>query len=345
MPRCQTIVLTILAALLAATGRVAPATARRLASDHEMGPRNGRYQTSWPDGALRSDVGYHDDAYEGEYRTWYSSGRPYELRHYGTGHEVGLQQSWTETGEIYLNYEMSDGRRYGLVNATPCNIVDENSPRTDPPAPVADRPAAPGTRVLQPAAPADDEALPFYADVRFTPHWSPVAHTVAPFRMRTQSGATVSDTSLAGRPYVASFIYTQCAAVCPLLMRQLSRVQAVVEPGRAAIVSFSVTPEADSPAALATFGRDRGVDPTKWMLVTGDRRAIYQLARTSYFADDDRAGSGTDGTAFLHTEKLVLVDGGGRLRGIYNGTQPPAVDQLIADLARLTAARVSTAPR
>ena len=44
-----------------------------------------------------------------------------------------------------------------------------------------------------------------------------------------------------------------------------------------------------------------------------------------------------DVTAFLHTEKLLLVDADGRLRGIYNGTQPFAVDQLISDLHRLTA--------
>jgi len=70
------------------------------------------------------------------------------------------------------------------------------------------------------------------------------------------------------------------------------------------------------------------------------RKAIYRLARASYFADDSRGGSGADdGTAFLHTEKLLLVDGGGHLRGVYNGTQPHAVDQLIADLAVLSPAQ------
>ena len=104
------------------------------------------------------------------------------------------------------------------------------------------------------------------------------------------------------------------------------------------IVSFSVTPDRDTPDTLAQFGKERGIDARSWSLVTGSKRAIYTLARESYFADDSRVGLAADDvTAFLHTEKLLLVDADGRLRGIYNGTQPFAVDQLISDLHRLTA--------
>ena len=91
-----------------------------------------------------------------------------------------------------------------------------------------------------------------------------------------------------------------------------------------------------APAVLAAFGRERRIDPARWSLVTGSRRTIYTLARTSYFADDTRAGAAADDeTAFLHSEKLLLVDAGGHLRGVYNGTQPFAVDQLMADFAAL----------
>ena len=137
---------------------------------------------------------------------------------------------------------------------------------------------------------------------------------------------------LAGRIHVASFIYTRCAAVCPLLVRQLLRVQEATRgTPDVALVSYTVTPDTDSPAVLASFGRDRGVDAARWWLLTGDRRQIYALARQSYFADEDRADD------FLHTEKVLLVDGGGRLRGVYNGTQPFEIDQLVSDIARLRA--------
>lgn len=84
------------------------------------GRKVGTHVTWWPSGAVRSLAQYADDAYDGEYRTYYETGRPYELRHYSHGREAGLQQSWTADGALFLNYEMRDGRRYGMVNARPC---------------------------------------------------------------------------------------------------------------------------------------------------------------------------------------------------------------------------------
>ena len=92
------------------------------------GHKVGRHRSFWPDGTLRVQADYERDAFHGAYRTFYSSGRPYELRHYDHGRESGLQQSWTETGELFLNYEVRDGRRYGLVNARPCEPVGTRQP-------------------------------------------------------------------------------------------------------------------------------------------------------------------------------------------------------------------------
>lgn len=243
--------------------------------------------------APRIEATIVNGVYEGEYRSWYPSGHLFEVRHYVHGHEEGRQQAWTESGTLYVNYDARDGRHYGLENSTPC-------------------------------------VVPFYESRDFTPRWRPVAHRVADFRMTTQTGKTVTNRDLAGRPYIASFIYTRCAAVCPLLVRQLSRLQEATRGmPDVRIVSFTVTPDTDSPEALAAFGRDRGIDPGRWWLLTGKAQDIYELARRSYFADDDRAED------FLHTEKVVLVDGGGHLRGVYNGTQAFQIDQLATDIAQL----------
>lgn len=60
-----------------------------------------------------------------ERRTFYPNGRPYEVRHFLNGREEGLQQAWTEDGELFVNYEMRNGRRYGFINARPCRPVEE----------------------------------------------------------------------------------------------------------------------------------------------------------------------------------------------------------------------------
>ena len=60
-----------------------------------------------------------------ERRTFYANGRPYELRHFFNGREEGLQRAWTEDGQLYINYEMRNGRRYGFINPRPCAPVKE----------------------------------------------------------------------------------------------------------------------------------------------------------------------------------------------------------------------------
>jgi len=255
--------------------------------------RSESVRARWPNGKLRSQIDYRDGQYDGAYRTWYESGRPYELRHYRKGHEEGRQQAWTESGELYINYDVKNGRHYGLVNATPC--------------------------------------VPYYESKNFDPQWSPVEHRVGSFALTRQTGARVSQDDLDGKIHVASFIYTKCAAVCPVLVAQLLRVQRAFRSNpNVVLVSYTVTPETDSPAVLREFGLERHIDPARWWLVTGDRDQIYRLARQSYFADDDRSDT------FLHTEKVLLVDADRRLRGVYNGTQPHQIDQLIEDITALS---------
>lgn len=304
---------TILVVLAAATLSLSRPTTR----PQPVAQRHGVVQTHWPNGTLRREATYRDGEYDGTYRTWYQSGRPYERRRYTHGHEDGLQQAWTESGDLYINYEAKDGRHFGLVNSTPC----------------------------VPAG-GDASGLPYYDTPAFTPRWMPVDHRVGPFTLTRQTGERISEHDVAGRINIASFVYTRCAAVCPILVAQLARLQRAVRSlPDVVIVSYSVTPDEDTPQALAAFGRARGIDPKRWWLVTGRRDDIYRLARTSYFADDNRVGSasGRASDAFLHTEKVLLVDGSGHLRGVYNGTQPHEIDQLVGDTERL-AKSVDPAP-
>jgi len=187
-------------------------------------------------------------------------------------------------------------------------------------------------------AQAATETLPYYDSVDLTPRWNISGHRIAPFVMTTQAGEKLSSEDLAGRVYLASFIYTRCASICPRLVENLMKVQKAVTDPRVLMVSFSVTPALDTPVVLADFARDRGIDVARWKLLTGEQTTIYALARDSFFADDTRlAGTGADND-FLHTEKIALVDGTGRLRGIYNGTQPAEIDHAIEDIGRLLGA-------
>ena len=181
------------------------------------------------------------------------------------------------------------------------------------------------------------EGLPFYDSADFTPRWTRTStHRIADFSLLAQSGGTVTRNDLMGKVHVASFIYTRCAGICPAMVTQLKKVQAAIAGRNAVLVSYSVTPQEDTPESLSAFGALRGIDPHRWKLVTGDAGKIYELARTSYFADDGRLEVGKAASEqFLHTEKALLVDGDGRLRGVYNATLPHDLEKLIADLDQL----------
>ena len=96
------------------------------------------------------------------------------------------------------------------------------------------------------------------------------------------------------------------------------------------LVSFSVTPEIDSVQQLKKYALEKNVIDSKWNLLTGDKKEIYDLARKSYLvAKDDGDGGKYD---MIHTENFVLVDKEKRIRGFYDGTNQLEMDKLLNDI-------------
>lgn len=182
--------------------------------------------------------------------------------------------------------------------------------------------------------------LPYYNSPDFTPLFLPspkeavrqVPHTIAPFSFLNQDGERITGRFVEGKIHVANFIFTSCGAICPVLTRQMKRVEKAFEHDTSvAILSYSVTPWIDTPGRLKKYKQENGIIKKEWHFLTGDKAAIYNLARRSYFAEEN-LGFTRDSTEFLHTEHIVLVDGSKRIRGIYNGTLQLEVEQLIKDI-------------
>ncbi len=178
--------------------------------------------------------------------------------------------------------------------------------------------------------------LPYYDSRDFTPRWAPVSHRVGPFRLIDQQNRSITERDLDGRIHVASFLFAECPNLCPTLVQKLKPVQEAIR-GRddVVMVSYSVTPLTDTPKVLADFGRLRGIDPARWRLLTGELSEIQGVIRGSYFADDLRPIEGEPQSRILHTEKVLLVDRGRRLRGIYNGTNAFEMERLVEDIETL----------
>ncbi len=188
------------------------------------------------------------------------------------------------------------------------------------------------------AACSKASGLPYYRTPHLVPEWlsereasAPTMHRVGAFALFDQNGARVTDAALQGRVTIAHFFFTRCRDVCPLTTHALAGVlDSLPQDARVQILSYSVTPERDSVAVLEQFAGDHQISDSRWHLLTGDVTATARLARQSYFVSlGDGRNWGVDSIA--HTESLVLVDGQGRLRGVYAGTLPLDVQRLLED--------------
>lgn len=190
--------------------------------------------------------------------------------------------------------------------------------------------------------PEQKVALPFYNTPDFTPIWlTPgnegynAIHTISKFAFTNQLGQSVTNKNVAGKIYVANFFFTSCSSICPQMMSNLAKVQhTFTNDSSVVILSHSVTPTRDDVPTLAKYAATNHIDSKSWWLLTGDKEAIYKMARQSYFADDE-SGYTKNINEFLHTENLVLIDRKGRIRGVYNGSLRLEVDNLIGHIKLL----------
>ncbi|MEP7324177.1 MAG: SCO family protein, partial [Saprospiraceae bacterium] len=165
--------------------------------------------------------------------------------------------------------------------------------------------------------------LPYYNTPDFTPVFisqpkeivEKIDHTISGFSLEDQDGKTITHQDIEGKIHVANFIFTRCISICPTLTKHMKKIQeAFAHQPDVVLLSYSVTPWMDSVAQLKKYADRNHIDGSQWHLLTGDKGEIYQLARRSYFAEED-LGFTRDSTEFLHTEHVILVDKNKRIRG------------------------------
>ena len=155
-------------------------------------------------------------------------------------------------------------------------------------------------------------------------------HTIGDFALTNQNGITITQEDYKDKMYVTDFFFTTCQTICPIMTDNMSRLQEELK-GRDNILllSHTVTPEIDTVEQLKRYAIEKGVDDSKWNLVTGDRKEIYDLARKSYMVAKDVPEEEYE---LIHTENFVLVDSKKRIRGYYDGTDSKEIDRLLGDI-------------
>ncbi len=168
-------------------------------------------------------------------------------------------------------------------------------------------------------------------------------HTLADFSLVNQLGDSVSWKDLKGKIVIADFFFTHCPTICPLMTRNMKRLQESIHNGQRVgdrtnkkihFLSFSIDPERDSVERLKYWADRFQVNPEQWWLLSGDKKTIYDFAINEVKLGTID-GKGID-TSFIHSEKFVLIDSNRHVRGYYNGLDSVSLARLSGDIVLLT---------
>ena len=157
----------------------------------------------------------------------------------------------------------------------------------------------------------------------------PVLSTVPVFELTAETGTPFGSTNLAGKIWVADFIYTTCPGPCPRMSSQMRRVQEMTASmPRVELVSITVNPEVDTPAVLAEYAKRYLANPARWHFLTGKMEALHKLKRDGFKLGDITGN-------LEHSTRFVLVDRKGQVRAYYATLDGDPVPRVTADVRRL----------
>ena len=168
------------------------------------------------------------------------------------------------------------------------------------------------------------------------PEPPPVLDPLPDFALTNRDGRAVRLQDLAGKPWIADFIFTRCPASCPMMTARMARLnRELPDDLDVRLVSFSVDPEHDTPQALQRYAESYQA-PARWLFLTGGKDDLYRLSRQGFKLGIDippsDPGAAKPAEPILHSTRFVLVDAQGRIRGYYDGFDEDSMKKLLRDL-------------
>ena len=150
-----------------------------------------------------------------------------------------------------------------------------------------------------------------------------VAVNVPDFSLTNQKGESLGLSDMAGKIWIADFIFTNCPTICPAMTQEMARLQSEFVADPVYFVSFSVDPERDTTEVLTRYAKAYGADDRRWHFLTGDKAHIYQLAEQGF-----SLAAGHKGSDILHSPRFVLVKADGNIHDYYDSRSKPAMLRL-----------------
>ncbi len=195
----------------------------------------------------------------------------------------------------------------------------------------------------------------------------PVYGELPEFSLPDSRGGNLTLKSLFGKVWVVNTIFTRCEDTCPL---QITTLQAIEKEFKASeelwFLAISLDPKHDTPAVLASYARSRHINMSRWVLLTGEEKAVANLigkglrlphaltgaksgaagallgrlagflAPTPAYGHHPRHNSPRPGeNPIVHSSRFVLLDRRARVRGYYRSAEEESLEKLRGDLRSL----------
>lgn len=162
----------------------------------------------------------------------------------------------------------------------------------------------------------------------------PVYAELPPFALTNQDGRTVTLDDLRGKVWIADAIFTRCPGQCLLMSAHMRQLQSALPAGQPIeLVSFTTDPGFDQPPVLKKYAERFSAENNRWLFLTGTKTAMHNVEVDGLklsVVDKPPGAQESPNDLFIHSEKFVLIDKQGRIRGWFDGEQDSTLPQLIA---------------
>lgn len=151
-------------------------------------------------------------------------------------------------------------------------------------------------------------------------------HAIDNFTLTNRTGKTFSASQLKGKVWVASFFFASCPTTCTKQNQAVAGLVDEFAERGVKFVSITCDPENDTPQALQAYAAKLQAKPDEWFFLTGEMTEIRKIGAEAFQVLVERQ---------THSNRLMLIDKWGNLRGRFNWQDPRELESLKKRIAEL----------
>jgi protein SCO1/2 len=138
------------------------------------------------------------------------------------------------------------------------------------------------------------------------------------FQLTERSGKPFRSLDMRGHVWVATYFFTTCPGQCLRLNANIQVMNSLPDLKDVTWVSITCDPDTDTLDALQKYADRFHADPKRWLFCRADLDYIKRVAK----------GMGVYMSLKGHQDYAIVIDKGGKMRGVFDGTSQIACNRM-----------------